>query len=89
MMYAIWDEVLEGYKAGLVDTSKEQLMQRAKEILCEISQVDEEPVSIHDNVEDVLRRYQWKIVPVEDEIAKAIEDSDAVSLLWDVADITK
>lgn len=88
-MYAIWDMVLEGYKAGLVDTSKEQLMQRAKEILCEISQVDAEPVSIHDDAEDVLRRYQWQIVPVEDEIAKAIEDSDAVSVLWGVVDLTK
>lgn len=79
--YGLYDLQLEGFKAGYVGVSYEEVLNSGAERVYTLSQTDEEPVSNDMSDEDMLEEYGYEVREISEKIYEEILNSVEYGLL--------
>lgn len=83
--YALYDNQLGGFKAGMVGTTPEEVKEMGAARAYDLSQSDEEPCPEDLSHQDILDQYGYDVRVVSKELYHRIQTSSDVGLLTTVS----
>lgn len=85
--FAVWDELLKGFKTDFIHFSYLTLLDELKDWFIEISESNEHPYNENTPVTKMLQDYEWCVITIDFPMYNRIKQSTTESNLWDVAKI--
>lgn len=85
--YALFDEQVNGFKAGFAGTSKQSVIEDGANRAYELSQSDEEPCPDDLSSEEILEQYDYTVLEVTKDEYDTILNSNEDGLLTTVSGI--